>query len=533
MATKITRDLSQINAEIRTLNQSVKTTNAELREVRKQSKFDPSSVTLISKKYQILARQVEENTRKITLHREKQEELDRQLAAGTIQYSKYQKEIAATNKEINKAENSIARLTVEIKNQEQELRAARWEKWTAGLDKAQAVAKKFSQTALAVTAAVTAMTVTFAKVGAELDDTSKKLNTNAEALQINREIYNKFTSSASEYDAALASLDRAMRQIARGGGQAYLTVLNQLGISLSDLQGKDTGAQLDVITNALRNVTDATERTHLATMLLRDNGRAVAVVAGETTEAINAYTQKLIENGIITNEQAEAAGKISDQFDQIKLRLQSNTAELVVAFMPAIETLVGILQNHIIPLISTVANWLDSIGSGGQKVLLVVLAALIILPKLIGVIKGISEAIQILKLSTYGQAAATGALSAATIPLQPIFLAVAAAILVVIGLLATFSSRARKAANDAKNLSSGLSSIAGDYGKLGSEVGVTTTSIAQSSSTQTLNINLSVESSGDSPISNENAKLVAINLADIVSDQIERKWGAKINTNLR
>lgn len=528
MATDISRDLSAINAEIKNLNASVKSVNGDLRETQKAIALNPGNVAAVANKYKLLSQQVDTTTKRIVLLRSRQDELTRQQETGQISQSRFAAQMKKTATEVDRTEKELAQLTAQMQMQNAEITKAKFANWTNQLNKAQAAAQKFSRAAMVVVAALAAATYAFVKMGDEIGDTSAKLNTSAEDLQIGRNLYEKVAGGASEYDSALSALGSTMSSIAKGRGKAYLTALQQIGLTTEKLAGKDTGTQLALVTQALSGIDDEALRTQQAMILLGEAGRSVSLIAGENQTTLNGYTQALIDNGLISNDQIATAGTLANSFDSVKLQLQSATAELVVALLPAITALVEILQTTIIPILNTIAAGLEAIGPSGQKILLIILAVVIILPKLIAIIKSVSAVIGVLKLATYGQAAATGTLSAASLPLQPILLAIAAALLVVIALIGIFSKTARNAAKEATSLGDSLGTVAGDYEALNKEVGLETTSISQSSATKNINLNLDLNMHGDTPLSDNNAEILSKYLSVDIAKRVNAELGGLI-----
>jgi len=74
----------------------------------------------------------------------------------------------------------------------------------------------------------------FAVTGSEIDTVSKKFKISAEDLQLQRNLYQKTTGSADNFDNAMTQLNKVTTSIAKGGGKAYLDALAQLGVSTTD-----------------------------------------------------------------------------------------------------------------------------------------------------------------------------------------------------------------------------------------------------------------------------------------------------------
>lgn len=97
--------------------------------------------------------------------------------------------------------------------------------------------------------------MSFVNIGNELDTVSKKFRITAEELQVQRNLYQQTTGSASNFDSALTSLNKMMTSIAKGSN-SYNEVLDKLGVSTVDSLGKQKSLSqvYAEVTNALSNV---------------------------------------------------------------------------------------------------------------------------------------------------------------------------------------------------------------------------------------------------------------------------------------
>lgn len=524
MADVISRSLEQTNLEIKKLNSELKQTGLELSNVKKDIKLDSGNVDKVKQKFALLNQQIEQNTNKITLYKQKQQIFDDQLEKGIISQQKYIKNTQALNNQITKTEKHIADLTAQLSTQNKELATAKLDKFNNSLTTLENKAKSARRVVLLLTTAVVALVLKTVSLGDELSDTASKLNTTAEHLQLGRNIYEKLAGGASEYDAALKALATSMTSIAGGRGARYLSALQDLGVEYKELLKYDTSEQLEIITKALANVTDETQRTQLAMRLMNDAGRSVALIAAQDTAEIEKYNQELINTGLISNEEAAVADELANKFDAVKRAFGLASAKLVVALLPAIRTLVDLLNNAVIPIINAIAGVLDRMSPAGQKVLLIIVGIVIILPKLISIIKLLTGAVKLFGIGSATASGGVGALGAASTTLLPVIIAISLALLTIIILLAVFSKRAREAADSVSGITDNLTkmNVAGDL--MSKDLDAETTAITESNTTKTINMNLDIYGHGDTDLSDDAAKAVAINFADVLQEQ----WGGLV-----
>lgn len=499
MADEISRSLEATNEQVRKLNGELKITSQELYQVKKSIKLDVGNVELVKQKFALLNSQLTTNVSKITTLKSKQQALDEQYKSGSITEQKYIKQTQTLTAQIGKVEKSVENLTKSIALQNKELAAAKMENFNKGLDNLKTKATAARRVVLALTAGITAMVYSFVKVGDELSDTASKLNASVESLQIGRNIYEKLAGGASEYDSALTALGTSMTSIAGGRGARYLSALKDLGLSYEELQKYDTATQLEMVTDALSKVANETERTQLAMRLMNENGRSVALIAAQSTEEINKYTQALIDSGLISNEQAAIADELANVFDDIKKSLGLTAAEITISLLPAINMLVDLVKNFLVPVLNIVANFLDSIGPAGQGVLLAIIAIISIMPALISVVR---------------------LFNAVNIKTTLIAIGIATALYLVVKFLGLFSESAANAAKNAEKMMDSLTGLQENIDSMSTEVNTSTKSIVETSANKNINVSMDIYGHGDTQLSESAAKEVAINYAEIVNKDL-------------
>lgn len=521
MADVISRSLEQTNLEIKKLNSELKQTGLELSNVKKDIKLDSGNVDKVKQKFALLNQQVEKNTNKITLYKQKQKIFDDQLEKGIISQQKYIKNTQALNNQITKTEKHIADLTAQLSAQNKELATAKLDKFNNSLTTLENKAKSARRVVLLLATALVAFVSKSISTADELNDSAKKLNASVEQLQIGRNLYEKLAGGAKEYDKALKTLAGTMKNADSANTQA---ALRELGLEYKDLAKYDTATQLEIITKALSGIENETRRTQLAMQLMNEDGRSVAIIAGESASAIEKYNQELIESGLISAEQAQVADNVANQFSKVKQEFTLAGAKLAVALLPAIRTLVNLLNNAVIPIINAIAGVLDKMSPTGQKILLIIVGIIIILPKLISTIKLLTGAVKLFGIGSATASGGVGALGAASTTLLPVIIAISLALLTIIILLAVFSQRAREAADSVSGITENLTkmNVAGDL--MSKDLDAETTAITESNTTRTINMNLDIYGHGDTDLSDDAAKAVAINFADVLQEQ----WGGLV-----
>lgn len=518
MATEIGRSLEEIDQKVKGLNKTLKESTSETKELDKALKLDPKSAETVERKMQTLQTAVGTAAQKVALLKQNQDEANKAFQKGDISAAEYKK----IELSVIKAENELKRLNNEITKTAKmkvDQTAAGFDKLTSNMNKAQSAAQKLSTAAKLILTTLVAAAGAFIVLGDELDDTSKKFAISAEQLQLLRNLYAKNTDDAKNYDKALSSLNSVMASIAKGRGAAYLETLNKLGVSTTDAAGrtKSASAVYSEIITALSKVADVTECASLASILFGENGLNVALVAGLTASEIAAYNTEIAQAGIISTEAAAQAGAVADQLDNVKQQLSAASAELMVALLPVILQLIQIAQVTIIPILNTVAGWFSSMSPTQLQFVFFLLMLIILLPKIIGIITAIIGVVKAITIASYGAATGVGAVSAASMPLQPILLAVAAAILIVVLLFAMLAGKSKDVTGELNKQQKQFSSMQSQYNSMAADMDGTVAMTSTNSHTQTVNYDVNINAHGDTPISKEGAEMVADNLADRIN----------------
>jgi len=525
VATEIGRSLEEIDNKVKNLNKTLKASTDETKELDKALKLDPKSAETVERKMKTLQTAVGTATQKVVLLKQKQDEANKSFQKGDISAAEFKKiELA-----VLKAENELKSLNNEIaKTQKMKLdqTAAGFDKLTANMGKAQSAAQKLSKIALGLVATLGAAATAFAITGSELDKTSQKFKITAEELQLQRNLFQKATGSADNYDATMMQLNKVMTQIAKGSGKAFSEVLDKLGVSTTDSEGKQKSlAEVYYeVMDALRQVTDENEQAMLANILFGSSGMYVAEVAQLNNAEISEYNANLLENGLVTSEAAAKAREVSDAMDGVKRQLQAASAELMVALMPLILELIDIAQQTIIPILTTIARWFAGMSPEQQKFIFFLLMLIIFLPKIIAIVTAIIGVVKALTVAKTASAVASGALSAASAPLQPIIMAVAAAVLILVLLFAMLAGKSKDVTKELDKQRSSFDGMAQSYDSMAAEMGGTVEMTSSNSSSQTVNYDVNINAHGDTPISQEAAEMIADDLAD----KINASLGGKI-----
>jgi hypothetical protein len=516
MANKqVGRSFDEINSKIKAMAREVNSAKAEVRALDGYLKLDPRDIEKTAQKMRVLQQSADNAAVRLADLRKERDK----LSSGPID-SAAQKMVERLDQQILKAESNVKSFNNQLFAMRSAAATAHIDALNAKLDKFKGIAQTASRVALGLVGALAAITAKVVQVGDELDDVAKKYQTTAEELQLQRNLYAKLTESSEGYETALKSIGGLMSSIARGRGKAYLETMEKLGIAQADIANVTNADVYNLIVAKLRMISDEAERASIAQALLGDAGLNVALIAGTEISEIDRLNAAMAEAGLISNEQAAKAGEIADKWDNVKYQFMSSAAVLMEALMPAIDVLVKFLQEQVIPALSALFGWFGNLSSGGQALIGIILLFVIVLPKLIGVVEMLLGVMKLIRIATIGQTAANAGLSVASAPLVPLFIAIAAAILLVVGLLALFSARARETVKSVTALRSSMGDLGASAANLDANIGTTATQYTEATSTKRVEMDVNVKAEGDTPLSAENADQIANRLRDQLNEQL-------------
>lgn len=268
--TKLGKALSDVNSKSKSLQ-------SELRGVNSLLKFDPSNVTLLKQKQDLLNTSIATTKEKLNTLKTAQEQVLEQFERGEIteeQYRSFQREIVAT-------EQKLKKLTEESKNfgsvSAQQIKLVGEKMQDVG-SKVESVGKKFSKIS-AVTGAVLGGSTVLAS---NFQDSMAKVNTIADTSQValgdlSAQILDlSNTTGIGASEIANATYDA----ISAGQNTADAVNFVSNATSLARAGFADTGASIDLLTTILNAYgMEASEVSRVSDILINTQNRGKTTVA--------------------------------------------------------------------------------------------------------------------------------------------------------------------------------------------------------------------------------------------------------------
>lgn len=372
MAVEIVRDLKQINAELKTTQSSFNKAEKEARNLSKALKSDSKNNLLKSFKIDELNRQIDACTKKVQLLKEKQDAMKNSgVSENAIEYQRLTAEIAKTESQVK----SLTSQTKELIKQTKLF-------GNVNLDKMKKGFSSISKVALGIVSSIVGVGTAFASEADEIQKKVDKFGGTAEQWQYQSNAWDKLTGEGDAYEQVLQAVASAQGQTQKESSKLG-AMLEQLGLSFEDVQGKTSTEALQVYLDALSKVGDEATRQSIAVALFGSNvGTYMAQMAGTGSAAIEQWNSELADAGVLTNEQVAQGAELQDTFDYLGQTIKKLVADLGSSFKPMIEGLVTLIKG-IVPIITAIGKALAALGPGGAVAFAVFGGLMALLPGLI------------------------------------------------------------------------------------------------------------------------------------------------------
>jgi len=532
MATKVGRSLDEIDSKVKQLTSSIKESSKKTKELDRTLRLDPSNTRVAAQQMRALSTQIGQATQKVALLRQRKAEANRELQQGNITAAEYKK----IEQAVESAERELDRFNAQMratKRMQVQVLAQRFDRVARSMQQAQRVARTFSRLMMGLVGIMAASVTAFTRNAVALHDTAEEFGVGIKQLQVKKRVFEEVTGSAENYTRALDRLRNRLNRITLGTGIAYERILNHIGVASRDAEGRtrSLGEVYDEVIIALREMDDILLRNRLAYELFGEEAIHIIEILELTIEEYEALMLAQEEANLISEEQVEAALEIQAAWEDVREEFMAVGAELAVSLLPLIQTLATLLKDYILPLLTRLAEWFSNMTPFQQAFVIFLIFLIIALPKIIMMTKGLVLATKALakgikKIGLAKKKAAVGAaaLSTASMPLQPILLAIAAVVLILATLFMLLTGQSRRLSGSLDQQRNSLNRLGNAYEDMGGGLETQMKQVCQNHNNRNQNINVSIEASGDTSISQENAQQVA----DLLAERINQELGGKI-----
>ena len=211
----------------------------------------------------------------------------------------------------------------------------------------------FAGAGTALLAPLTAAVFQFASVGDKFDKMAGRTGASVEALSA-------LAYAAGQSGTSIEAVEKSLRKIgqtstaAAGGAQSAIDALAAIGLNAGDLAGMSPEKQLQAVAEGLSKISDPSERAARAMAVLGEEGAQLLPLMNSGAAGIQEAMDRAAELGLVLGtDQATAAAKFTDAWDNAKSALGSITTQIGGALAPALTDALG----KITPVIATVSRW--------------------------------------------------------------------------------------------------------------------------------------------------------------------------------
>lgn len=336
---------TKLQKAIKDVKNSTNDVDKALRAVNKSLNMDPTNVTLLTQKQQLLKERIEETKNKLKALNDMQKQLDAQgVDKNSREYQELQREIIKTESELKQFEKEMRALgNVKLTALGEQFKQAGGKITAAGES-----LRGVSMAAAAATAAIGALAVKSGQWADDLNTMSKQYSIGTDKLQMYAAAAELVDTDVETITKSHIKLERSMSSAADGTG-SQAEAFEKLGVSVTNADGslRDADTVWQETIQALGQVENETERDALAMQLMGKSASELNPLIEDGGEAYAnlAETMEKYDLDFIDQETLDNANKFNDELDTIKalglVAFQSIGSELAGYLAPALEKVVG------------------------------------------------------------------------------------------------------------------------------------------------------------------------------------------------
>lgn len=202
-----------------------------------------------------------------------------------------------------------------------------------------------------VAATVKGSISTFTDYASAAQDAALKVGGTARDIQRYGYAAKMSGSSQEELNACLGIFSKNLANAAQGKNKTLVNVFKQLGISMTDANGKmrTTTELLPDIANAMRSQATESQKAYIATQLFGRGGQSLIQMLEGGAEGLNALTAEAERMGIVVDQDGvDSAKAFGDNLDRLKFSLLGVSLSIGQHIIPIIEPMINAFREWII-----------------------------------------------------------------------------------------------------------------------------------------------------------------------------------------
>ncbi len=363
---KLTLDGKDLENELNGIKKDLKEQNKDLRAINTNLRYDSTNLDLWKQKQAKLNDILVQTKKKLETQNQELERAKKAVQVGDMSQEEFNK----LKRNVQYSEAEVAKLNGQLENTNTKIKQLANAKFDKIGKLGSSLTKSVTVPILGAVSALTAFSVKTAYTADEIGDTAQKLGLSAEQFQEWNHTATILGVSTERMERAFVKVNGILGDIATGNGDKYAESLALIGLSLDDLEGKNTDEAFNLIRDALSGVEDEAIRLGVANDLLSERVAAdIIPVLTQEASTINDLKNEARELGIVTNEQAAQAGEFTDALDRTKQAVSSLGIDLASTLLPVIQELIIKVRDNVIP---TLKDWIDkwnNMDSGTKKII--------------------------------------------------------------------------------------------------------------------------------------------------------------------
>lgn len=202
-----------------------------------------------------------------------------------------------------------------------------------------------------VAATVKGSISTFTDYASAAQDAATKVGGTARDIQRYGYAAKMSGSSQEELNACLGIFSKNLANAVQGKNKNLVNVFKQLGISMTDANGKmrTTTELLPDIANAMRSQATESQKAYIATQLFGRGGQSLIQMLEGGAEGLNELTAEAERMGIVVDQDGvDSAKAFGDNLDRLKFSLLGVSLSIGQHIIPIIEPMINAFREWII-----------------------------------------------------------------------------------------------------------------------------------------------------------------------------------------
>lgn len=382
-------DTTKLQAALKGVDKTLKTTQNNLRDINKLLKLDPKNTDLLRQKQKNLQDAIKGTKERLKELKDAQS----QVKEGTAEWDNLQREIIATEQNLKQLESDYRSFGSVAK---QQVLAVGQQMKDLG-DKISNVGQKFAPVSKAAGGLLAGMGALGVKAVTASDD----LNTLSKQTGLSTAEIQKMQYASDRIDVSFETISGALRKM-----KPKMTENNQafkdLGVSVTDANGQLRAADevfFDAV-QALSQIENETERDQKAMELFGKGADELAGIIDDGGAALREYGKEAEDLGLILDQETlDSLNETNDALDKMKAQFKGSALKLGAKIAQAAAPIVERLAQGMEKLVA----WFDKLTPQQAELVMKIAAvvaiiapALMIVGKIVGLIGGLVTGIGML-----------------------------------------------------------------------------------------------------------------------------------------